>query len=266
MMESRVGVGLNGGGRLMADGEDHRSSEGTISPDLAQSSETSLTPDAQTSQSNVSTTNSDTAQSNASSLTPDAKILQSNVTTTCTDTSQSSETSLTPDTQTSQLNETPSTTSLPNTAHPKLTTTPHTTKKPQRNKKSSHSTTPNKAHELGRKAEDIAANYLLSLGWTILVRNAKNSHGELDIIALDPNSGPDELVIVEVRARSDTKTQGPLESIGSRKLRALIRSSQEYMETLGWIGFWRIDVIGITTGNKEAPDNWELEHVTDITS
>ena len=123
-----------------------------------------------------------------------------------------------------------------------------------------------KAHELGRKAEDFAANYLLSRGWTILARNVKNSHGELDIVAVDPDSGPDELVVVEVRARSDPKTQGPLESIGTRKLRALVRSSQEYMETLGWSGFWRIDVIGITAENKEAPDNWELEHVTDITS
>lgn len=123
-----------------------------------------------------------------------------------------------------------------------------------------------RAHELGRKAEDIAAEYLVSLGWTILERNVRNHRGELDIVAIDPKSGPNELVVVEVRARSDTKTQGPLESIGMRKIRTLMRSSQEYMESLGWSGFWRIDVIGITAGSKEAPDNWELEHITDITS
>ncbi|MBQ7155728.1 MAG: YraN family protein [Synergistaceae bacterium] len=118
------------------------------------------------------------------------------------------------------------------------------------------------AQELGRMAEDRAAEYLVSLGWTVLARNVRNNYGELDIVAADS----DELVIVEVRARSDVKVQGPIESIDRRKLRALVRSSKEYMENLGWSGFWRIDVVGITLGDKKAPGDWELEHVRDITA
>lgn len=123
----------------------------------------------------------------------------------------------------------------------------------------------NRAHQIGQFAEDTAAEYLVSIGWRVLARNIKNSYGELDIIALDTKTQPIELVIVEVRCRTLGKIQAPLESIGSRKLRTLLRASQEYVDDLNWSGFWRIDVIGITLQEKNSLDNWELEHVKNIT-
>ena len=124
------------------------------------------------------------------------------------------------------------------------------------------------AQELGRHAEDLAAEYILSLGWRIIARNTRNKYGELDIIALD-NSDKDnsELVIIEVRARTIGKIQSPADSIGSRKLHSLINSSRLFIEdNLNWPGFWRIDLIGITITEKNHPDNWTLEHIRDITS
>ena len=120
----------------------------------------------------------------------------------------------------------------------------------------------NDSYLLGQRAEDCAAEYLLSLGWKILGRNVKNKYGELDITALDD----DELVIVEVRCRTLGETQGALESVGFRKLRTLIRSSSAYVDSIEWEGFWRIDVIGITVRGKNIYDNWELEHVRDVTA
>ena len=119
-----------------------------------------------------------------------------------------------------------------------------------------------KSQELGQAAEDRAAEYLLSLGWRVVDRNVKNKYGELDIVAIDTDY---ELVIVEVRARTLGKMQNPLESIGPRKLRAMLRASMEYVEALEWVKFWRIDVVGITV-NRKAPGDWELEHVKDITA
>ena len=118
--------------------------------------------------------------------------------------------------------------------------------------------------EIGKFGEDMAAKYLVSLGWKIIARNIRNNYGEIDAVAVDPKS--DELVIVEVRARTVGKTQGPVESVGARKLRTLLRSSQYFIEELGWTGFWRIDVIGLTLRSREAPYDWELEHVRDITT
>ena len=122
------------------------------------------------------------------------------------------------------------------------------------------------AYELGKFAEDTAAEYLLSLGWKILARNVRNTYGELDIIALDTKTHPEELVIVEVRCRTIGQMQSPLDSIGTRKLSTLLRASQAFVDDIDWQGFWRIDVIGIVITDKSNLDSWELEHLRGITS
>ena len=122
------------------------------------------------------------------------------------------------------------------------------------------------AYELGKFAEDTAAEYLLSLGWKILARNVRNTYGELDIIALDTKTHPEELVIVEVRCRTIGQMQSPLDSIGTRKLSTLLRASQAYVDEKGWSGLWRIDAIAITMRAKNDNESWELEHINDITA
>ena len=122
------------------------------------------------------------------------------------------------------------------------------------------------AQELGKFAEDIAAEYVISLGWKVLARNFKNKIGELDIIAIDTNIKPQELVIIEVRCRTVGKIQSPFDSIGPRKLKILIKSSREFINEIEWEGFWRIDIIGITIKNKNDFQSWELEHIKDITA
>lgn len=121
-----------------------------------------------------------------------------------------------------------------------------------------------KAQELGKFSEDRAADYLLSIGWVIIARNVKNFYGELDIVSIDKKVN--ELVIVEVRSRTIGKIQSPLDSIGSRKLNSLIKSSREFIDEIEWEKFWRIDVIGITMKNKNDFQEWELTHIKDITS
>lgn len=121
-----------------------------------------------------------------------------------------------------------------------------------------------KAQELGKFSEDRAAEYLLSIGWKIIARNVKNFYGELDIVSIDTKIN--ELVIVEVRSRTVGKIQSPLDSIGKRKLNALIKSSREFTDEIEWENFWRIDVIGITIKNKNNFQDWTLVHIKDITS
>lgn len=122
------------------------------------------------------------------------------------------------------------------------------------------------SQRLGRTAEDLAAEYLLSLGWKVLARNVRNHYGELDIVAFDVKAKPQELVIVEVRCRSIGKVQGALDSVSRRKIGSLKRASCEYVDSIGWTGFWRIDLIGITLREKNNFDDCTLEHVRDITS
>ncbi|MBQ9574081.1 MAG: YraN family protein [Synergistaceae bacterium] len=122
------------------------------------------------------------------------------------------------------------------------------------------------AQKLGRTAEDLAAEYLVSLGWRVLARNVRNHYGELDIVAFDVKTKPQELVIIEVRCRSVGKVQGALDSVSRRKIGSLKRASCEYVDSIGWTGFWRIDLIGITLHERGNFDNYTIEHVKDITS
>lgn len=121
-------------------------------------------------------------------------------------------------------------------------------------------------HLLGRYAEDLAAKYLISIGWKVLARNVRNNHGELDIVAMDTKETPDELVIVEVRCRTRNKVQEAIESLDRRKMRALMNASNEYVDSIGWEGFWRIDLIAVTIDTRGSLEDWTLEHIKDITS
>lgn len=117
--------------------------------------------------------------------------------------------------------------------------------------------------ELGRKAEERAAGYAASLGWRVLARNVKNRYGELDIVAMD--GAENELVVIEVRYRTIGDVQSPLDSVGPRKLRALINAGRALVNDMGWTGFWRIDLVGVTADRFAPESQWRLEHIKDIT-
>src|SRR5439155_10913917 len=68
-------------------------------------------------------------------------------------------------------------------------------------------------HESGRRAEELAADFLRSQGFEILERNYRRRLGELDIIA--ERAGV--LVIAELRTRSSTAFGGAAASVDRRK-------------------------------------------------
>ena len=111
----------------------------------------------------------------------------------------------------------------------------------------------------GQWGEDRACRYLESLGWTLIGRNLREGHGELDILCQDC----DVLVVVEVRLRTVGKVTPPGESVGPRKLRALVKTGYRLIRRLRWQGAWRIDLVALTV----RPDRVvELEHFEDITA
>lgn len=98
--------------------------------------------------------------------------------------------------------------------------------------------------ELGRRGEDIAADFLEGKGLTILARNWRCSEGELDIIASD---GDSTVVFCEVKTRRGDRFGSPLEAVTRGKRRRIRRLAQLWLASLrvkGW-PLLRFDVIGI---------------------
>lgn len=72
------------------------------------------------------------------------------------------------------------------------------------------------AQDAGDAAEQIVADHLTGIGWTILGRNVHVGRYELDLIAVDPGP-PSSLVAVEVRWRASRAFGLPEETVDARK-------------------------------------------------
>jgi putative endonuclease len=73
---------------------------------------------------------------------------------------------------------------------------PHNTPPPPHRRRPSLATPDDRAR-LGRLGEELAAAHLERLGFTILARNVRTRHGEIDLIAFDGST----LVFAEVKTR-----------------------------------------------------------------
>lgn len=80
------------------------------------------------------------------------------------------------------------------------------------------------ARGVGREAEDLAAEHLLGLGFTLLTRRFACRGGELDLVALDGET----LVFVEVRARKGGRFP-PEHSVSAAKRDRILRASRRYL-------------------------------------
>lgn len=92
----------------------------------------------------------------------------------------------------------------------------------------------------GDQGEAQAADFLLALGYTLVTRNYKASHGEIDLIALDG----DILVFVEVRVRSGDERR-PEESMSPTKVARLHHAAQAYVAAMGDRRDVRFDLVAI---------------------
>ena len=63
--------------------------------------------------------------------------------------------------------------------------------------------------EIGEKAEQLAQAHLVKLGYKVVDTNYQYGHLELDIVAKDG----EQLVIVEVKARSGLRYEHPSEAV-----------------------------------------------------
>ncbi len=107
----------------------------------------------------------------------------------------------------------------------------------------------------GKIYEDLAAKYLMGLGYKLLAQNYHASvHGEIDLIAASPCA--QILVFVEVKARKSL--EAALDSLSVKKKRCLVLSAeyfiQQQAELAGSFPHSRFDLLAVIKGRKlETP-------------
>jgi putative endonuclease len=104
---------------------------------------------------------------------------------------------------------------------------------------------------LGRQGEDVAASYLVDQGFTVVERNWRCEHGELDLIGVDGR----DTVFVEVKTRSSTAFGHPFEAISDAKLARLRRLASAWCDaqTGARPGIIRIDIVSVLIRDGGMP-------------
>lgn len=109
-------------------------------------------------------------------------------------------------------------------------------------------------NELGKKAEDLAAEYLVKNGYKILVRNFRFKKSEIDIISEKDNL----IIVVEVKARSTDFFILPKEAVTKGKIKAIVLAANHFMEEFNKNQEVRFDIISVLPDKK---GNLEIEHI-----
>lgn len=108
-------------------------------------------------------------------------------------------------------------------------------------------------NKLGKAGEEAAVTYLQKHGYLIRHRNWRKNHLELDIVAAKDH----ELVIVEVKTRTNTQYQEPQEAVNWKKRRNIIIATDAYLKHFCLDTYVRFDII--TVVGEEAP--FHIEHI-----
>jgi putative endonuclease len=107
---------------------------------------------------------------------------------------------------------------------------------------------------LGKQGEELAADFLVKAGMSILARNWRCAQGEIDIVAVDGQ----ELVICEVKTRSGVTFGTPLEAVTRQKAYRLRRLAALWLNNHDALyDQIRIDVVGVL---RAANGEFSLEH------
>ena len=106
--------------------------------------------------------------------------------------------------------------------------------------------------ELGEKGEQLAADFLIDIGYEIIERNYRYSHGEIDIVAKDPSDG--YTVFVEVKARQNLEYGEPEYAITKNKQKQIKKMAELYLfeKEILELGC-RFDVVTVLLQGKGKP-------------
>lgn len=110
---------------------------------------------------------------------------------------------------------------------------------------------------LGKLGEELAAEFLFKKGFTVLHRNWRHKHWEIDIIALQEPV----LHFVEVKTRRTTKFGYPEDDVNAKKLSHLIDAACEFQYQHPHWKIIQFDILSIMVNNDGTEDFFFIEDV-----
>ena len=106
--------------------------------------------------------------------------------------------------------------------------------------------------ELGKAGEEIAVKFLKEKGFEIIERNYRYGHGEIDIIAKDPEDG--FTTFVEVKTRKNLEFGEPEYAMTKTKQKQVKKMAELYLYDKGIEELdCRFDVIAILLQDENNP-------------
>ena len=107
-------------------------------------------------------------------------------------------------------------------------------------------------NDLGNEGEQDAVNFLIENGHTILERNFRFGHAEIDIISQKGNI----LHITEVKTRSSSAYGEPESFVNQQKIELLVKATDFYIKKKDLDVEIQFDIISIVKNNAEFSLNY----------
>lgn len=108
---------------------------------------------------------------------------------------------------------------------------------------------------LGRNGESLAAEYLKNKGYTVLDRNWRSGHKELDLVVRNEST----LVVVEVKTRSGIRFGNPEDAVNGRKIYRTVMAADAYIRSKCLDMNVRFDIVTIIDNGGQVT----VEHIED---
>ena len=109
---------------------------------------------------------------------------------------------------------------------------------------------------MGKRGEDLAAQFLEEKNYQLLERNWRHGRAELDIIAMDGKT----MVFAEVKTRSDDIFERPENAVKNKKRGLMIKAAIGYMHKSQHENAIRFDILSVILRGGKDP---QIDHFKD---
>lgn len=105
----------------------------------------------------------------------------------------------------------------------------------------------------GHKGEQLAAEFLMRQGFTVVRRNFRFKRAEIDLIVQRDNW----IIFVEVKTRSSDTYGEPEEFVDRKQTLRIFEAAEEFIFSTDWQGHIRFDIISVKLTDPPTIEHFE---------